>query len=281
MDQNFQSYHDQDPTKMAPPRPPPPTMTPNSYQTPNLNQTPFSDIENQDTTYASSEPFSAFSDESIRLAFIRKVYSILSIQLIITFGFVSIFQLSNGSRAWAVMNPGWIYVGFIFGFGTLIALACCEGLRRAFPANFICLGIFTLAQSFMLGMVTSFYDTNVVWIAILMTLIVVIGLTAFSAQTQIDFTVCSSLVLIAGLIFFTFGIISIFVNVPVLQVLYSAIGTLLFSLYLIIDTQMIIGGRHKNNISPEEYIFASITLYTDILNIFLFILQLVERANRR
>ena len=46
---------------------------------------------------------------------------------------------------------------------------------------------------------------------------------------------------------------------------------LLFSLYLIYDTQLIIGGK-KHSISPEEHIYASISLYIDVVYIFLAIL---------
>lgn len=299
MDPSIKSYHNQDPTSQmpsgpTPQRPPPPQVAspftnpvphanpPPVYsyqsQTPSYqNQIP-QNLENQSRYDAENDSYNTFSDTNVRLGFVRKVYGILAIQLLITFGFVLIFQLSDGSRVWASNNQGWIYVAFIFGFGSLITLACCEGFRRAFPVNFICLGIFTLCQSFMLGMVTAFYDTSAVTIAILMTMVVVIGISIFSFQTKYDFTVYNLFAFVAGLIFLSFGIITIFLHSVVLQVLYSAIGTLLFSFYLIIDTQMIIGGQHKNNISPEEYIFAAITLYTDILNIFLFILDLVQRA---
>ena len=36
-------------------------------------------------------------------------------------------------------------------FVVIIGLACCQGLRRQTPYNFILLGVFTLAQSFVLG----------------------------------------------------------------------------------------------------------------------------------
>lgn len=39
-----------------------------------------------------------------------------------------------------------------------------------------------------------------------------------------------------------------------------------------------IGGNHKFSISPEEYVFAALTLYLDIINIFLYILSLVGNA---
>ena len=40
------------------------------------------------------------------------------------------------------------------------------------------------------------------------------------------------------------------------------------------------GGNHKFSISPEEYIFAAIAIYLDILNLFLHILKLVAAARK-
>jgi len=41
---------------------------------------------------------------------------------------------------------------------------------------------------------------------------------------------------------------------------------------------MMLGGRHKYSLSPEEYIFAALNLYLDIINIFMFILAIVGGA---
>lgn len=41
------------------------------------------------------------------------------------------------------------------------------------------------------------------------------------------------------------------------------------------DVQLIVGGRHSE-IDPEEYVFAALEIYLDIINLFLFILQLIE-----
>jgi protein lifeguard len=44
---------------------------------------------------------------------------------------------------------------------------------------------------------------------------------------------------------------------------------------LIYDTQMMMGGKHKYSISPEEYIFAALNLYLDIVQIFMHILTII------
>lgn len=38
---------------------------------------------------------------------------------------------------------------------------------------------------------------------------------------------------------------------------------------------MMMGGKHKYSISPEEYIFAALNLYLDIINIFIYILSII------
>ena len=61
-------------------------------------------------------------------------------------------------------------------------------------------------------------------------------------------------------IFFVFlicGLIMIFIPYNrILEIVYAGIGAMIFSVYLIIDTQMMMGGSHKFSISPEEYVFA-------------------------
>lgn len=43
---------------------------------------------------------------------------------------------------------------------------------------------------------------------------------------------------------------------------------------------MMMGGNHKYSIAPDEIVLASLTLYLDVVNIFLFILQLLSASER-
>ena len=56
---------------------------------------------------------------------------------------------------------------------------------------------------------------------------------------------------------------------------YGCIGALIFSLYIVYDTQLMMGGKHKYALSPEEYIFAALNIYLDIINLFRYILLIV------
>ena len=52
-------------------------------------------------------------------------------------------------------------------------------------------------------------------------------------------------------------------------------GAVIFSLFIIFDTYMI-----THRVLPEEYIHASISLYLDILNLFLHLLRIFGEARR-
>lgn len=214
-----------------------------------------------------------FSEESIRKGFIRKVYLILTGQLAITMAFIALFVYHEPAKIWTIQNP-WIAVtSFITMFAVLIIMACCGEMRRKTPHNFIFLGIFTIAQGIMLGIFTIQYDANEVFMAVGITCAICFSLTLFSLQTKWDFTMMGGFLFVGLIIVFLFGIIVAFFPGSIASSVYSACGALLFSLYLVYDTQIMMGGNHKYSISPEEYIFAALNLYLDIINIFLFILR--------
>ena len=44
---------------------------------------------------------------------------------------------------------------------------------------------------------------------------------------------------------------------------------------------MYLGGKHKYAISMDEYVFAALNLYLDIINLFLYLLRIVGGGSRR
>jgi len=66
--------------------------------------------------------------------------------------------------------------------------------------NFILLAVFTLAQSFIMGVFSSFHSGEAVFMAVGMTAVVCLGLTIFAFQTKWDFTVMGAGLLVAAII---------------------------------------------------------------------------------
>merc|ERR1719187_1455655 len=112
----------------------------------------------------------------------------------------------------------------------------------------------------MLGTISTFYQVDDVMLAVGMTAAVTFGLTVFSFQTKIDFTRFGGVLFAALIVLMIAGMCLLFTNLRVADIIYSSCGALLFSLYIIYDTQMMMGGKHKYSVSPEEYIFAALNL---------------------
>ena len=113
-------------------------------------------------------------------------------------------------------------------------------------------------------------------LAVGITATICFALTLFSFQTKWDFTRMNGFLFVGLIVLVVFSFVMIFLpQIGWLRTVLSCFGALLFSLYLIHDTQMLMGGDHKYSISPEEYIFAALTLYLDIFNIFMYILSIV------
>jgi len=80
-------------------------------------------------------------------------------------------------------------------------------------------------------------------------------------------------------VFLLFGLIAAFFPATrTVRLVYAAIGAIIFSVYIVYDTQLMIGGKHKYSLSPEEYIFASLNLYLDIINLFMYILSIIGNS---
>ncbi|XP_011161668.1 protein lifeguard 1 isoform X2 [Solenopsis invicta] len=216
-----------------------------------------------------------FNDKTIRNGFIRKVYSILMCQLVITLGMISLFLYHQPTQRWVQSHREVFWIAFAMTIVLIICMACCTSVRRKAPMNFIFLFLFTIAEAFLLATAASTYQSQEVMLAVGITAAVCLGLTIFAFQTKIDFTGLHSVLFVAVLILMIFGIITIFWHGKVITLVYASLGALIFSLYLIYDTQMMIGGKHKYSVSPEEYIFAALSLYLDVINIFLYILTII------
>jgi len=231
------------------------------------------DVEDQEGTAQF-----AFSEKSIRMAFIRKVYGILMIQLAITVGFIALFIYQEDVKTFSYDHPELCWSAMAATLVFVIVLTCFKDIRRRSPINIILLLLFTICEGVVLGSVSALYDTADVMIAIGVCAAVCLALTLFALQTKWDFTLCGGIVYVSVIVLLMFGIVALCVQDKVVDIVYASLGALVFSIYLVIDTQLMLGGKHNYAISPEEYIFAALNLYLDIINIFLYILTIIGRS---
>ncbi|KAJ0005911.1 hypothetical protein NQD34_015805, partial [Periophthalmus magnuspinnatus] len=222
-----------------------------------------------------------FESTSVRHAFIRKVYLILAAQLVLTFSVVAVFTFVEPVKMFVINYPGIYYASLVIYFAVYCILVCCKEPRRRFPWNLVLLGVFVSTPCNLSQSIESYYETKAVFIAMIITAIVCVAVTIFCFQTKVDFTSCGGLLSISAILLTIIGIVTAvvltFQYIPWLHMVYAAIGAIVYTLFLVYNTQLLIGNRELA-ISPEEYIYGALSLYIDVVNIFLFILQVSGAA---
>ena len=92
-----------------------------------------------------------------------------------------------------------------------------------------------------------------------------------------------------GMIFVFYGLIQFLSSIgwlppgflPYNDVIYSMLGTSLFTMYLAYHTRLIVSGKHtKYQLNEKDYVFGAVLLYNDIINIFLYLLRVLENDDR-
>ena len=144
--------------------------------------------------------------------------------------------------------------------------------RKSYPTNLFFLAGFTGLEAYAISVVVSFYQSSIVLQAVLLTAGIFVALTLFACQTKYDFTswmpyLLGSLwaVILVGFfaMFFTYN--------SYVELAYSAAVALIFSGYILVDTQLVMRHYHV-----EEEIAAAMSLYLDIINLFLAILRILN-----
>uniref|UniRef100_A0ABM5GNQ5 Protein lifeguard 2 n=1 Tax=Pogona vitticeps TaxID=103695 RepID=A0ABM5GNQ5_9SAUR len=216
-----------------------------------------------------------FSDKTVRRAFMRKIYLMLTIQLGFTVGIICMFMYWNYLTIWVRRRPWFCYSLLPAILILAITLACCDHARRKFPLNIILLLIFTVLEGTLLGSIAAFFDADEVMWGVGATTFAALGLSVFALQTKWDLTITSGILLILIFVLFAFGILCAILQSMWLRIIYAAVGALFFSIYLLVDTQLMLGKKLHYRLNPDDYIFAVLNVYIDIINMCLFILQFV------
>ena len=206
----------------------------------------------------------------IRQMFIRKVYSLLTLQIMSTVIVGYLIRASPSFSYWCATHFWFMIVMMVVTFGLAIAT---QIKARSYPINLILLGLFTLGEALTIGVACAFVESDLVVKALLITTIIFVGLTLFAFQSKYDFTSWQGVLGMSLWALIGFGFISMFFpgQNSTVELIYSGIGAFVFSVYIVVDTQIIMKTAHL-----DDEIVSTLKLYLDVLNLFLFILKLLQ-----
>eukprot|EP00357_Protocruzia_adherens_P013751 CAMPEP_0115017768 /NCGR_PEP_ID=MMETSP0216-20121206/28337_1 /TAXON_ID=223996 /ORGANISM="Protocruzia adherens, Strain Boccale" /LENGTH=236 /DNA_ID=CAMNT_0002388695 /DNA_START=44 /DNA_END=754 /DNA_ORIENTATION=- len=216
------------------------------------------------------------ADKELSMGFIRKVYGILAAQLTFTTAFCAWATLSEAVQQFMLENFALFICSCVLAIVICFALSCCPQNGRIVPRNYILLGLFTLCESYMVGALCAMTDPTIVLTAAVLTVGVTVALTLYACFTKTDFTVLGGMTWILCMVMLMFGIMLFFMHSSLLNTIYCVLGVLLYGLFLIIDTQLIVGGQKTYRLGYDDYILGAMMLYIDIIGMFVYILRLLR-----
>ena len=230
---------------------------------------------NQDINQEKNEAIKEEVSINIRLGFIRKVYGILSVQLLFTSIFTLCCMYSDSLKKFFITQIGLFYLFFFLEIVLSIIILCCKGISRQVPLNYILLAVFTFAESYIVGFICAFSNPQIVFMAACMTFIIVAFLTIYAVTTKTDITMQGSILFIFGAALLSLAIFNFFFRFKFLHVIICCLGVVIFGFYIVYDTQLIIGNKSEM-IEVDDYILGSFLIYTDIIGLFLHLLSLLN-----
>jgi FtsH-binding integral membrane protein len=217
-----------------------------------------------------------------RQQFISRVYSILWFQMLCTSLFIGLCNQIHPIQDFLV-SPLGVSLMWLSAVGTLV-LTCTmycmrESLRRC-PGGCLFLTTFTGMMTYILGYVGVYYSSSVLLMAGLSTLGIFTGLSLYAVQTKYDYTDKGGYLLCILFGLFMFGFVVSFFQTQIMMTMYSCGGAIIFSFYIVYDTQLIVGGDHRSiQFKTDDYVLAATSLYLDVVNLFLMLLDLLNGRN--
>lgn len=224
--------------------------------------------------------FGDYTYPDTRRKFISKVYSIVWCMLVITSTYIGICNQNHELQSFLKTDQGLqiLYTDMLLLFFVTLVLCCCGRVfQESCIANWCILIVFTILETYMLGYVGVYYNTNTLLLGGITTISITTGLSIYAIQTKYDYTIFGNVLIVLFLGLIVFMLFTGFVNSPILNILYSTGGAVIFSFYIIYDTQLIVGGKNRMiQYTENDYVIAAIGLYIDIINLFLYILELLN-----
>jgi FtsH-binding integral membrane protein len=210
-----------------------------------------------------------------RATLVRRTYGLVFLSIIVTMLGVAFTSTQPGLQAAVIQHP---FITFLAMFAPLFMVMRDP---RTFPKNIILTFLFTFIEGIYIAPFLFFAESRspgIVGQAGLLTLTAFGTLTLFTVASRRDFSAWGSFFFVGLIVLLVTSLLNAFVLHSAAAGLWIAAGgVLVFSGLLVFDTWRI---TRSGQLGPDDYAMAAVSIYLDLLNMFLFILSLLG-GNRR
>src|ERR1700716_2766125 len=186
-------------------------------------------------------------------------------------GFAFLFT-AGGAVIGRSLGPGAFLLSIVGSIGTLIAL---QFLRERAPLNLALLYAFATFEGMALGLILEAYVASglggVVLDAAATTAAVTLAAGAYGYTTKRDLSGMGGFLFVGLIGVLVASLVGIFIQLPLLYIVISAVSALLFTGFLVFDLNRVANTRGA---TEGQAILLAVSVYLDILNLFLALLRL-------
>ena len=226
-----------------------------------------------------AEEFTPPATKPLFSDFAARTLAWVGVQLSITAAIVgAMYVRKEEVIKYANAHPGEQIATFVVTIALMIALFV---LKDPCPRVTV-FGLFTISMSFMLGVGVLPYSPKTVLLAAGTTWLIVWGAAAYSwalAARGRDLSGWGGPLLGVLTLVVVLNIANIFLKLPALHLALAAVSVVLFTAYLIYDLVEMYGGRDADDPILGDGLIAAVSIYLDIINIFVNLLPICDRVN--
>lgn len=211
----------------------------------------------------------------VRVGFIRKVYGVLIVQLILTLmlssiGLNDIISSTYKHNTYLI----WVFVGLVVLILTVIT--CFKKPSKKVPLNYILLLLFTIIMSFIVSYIYILTDNWKLIMSIGGNLILVIKslimVTYISKKSYSYIKAFISIISICAV----YSVLLLISGVYQATYYYGILGILVYSVYLLINTKILVEDNFGKEYTVDDYIIVSLRFYVlDLVYLILWLISVI------
>lgn len=202
-----------------------------------------------------------------RATLVRRTYSLVFVSVLVTIA-GAMFALSQPRLLQAVAAHPWLSLIAMFA-----PLFLAMRARDVFPANIGLVFLFTFAMGVVISPALYVYgqqQPGLISQAAILTIGAFGVLTGYAFVSKRDFSALGSFFMVGLWVVIGTMVLNMFFRNPALDLWLAGVTVLVFSGLLVFDTW-----RLRNVFGPNDYVPAAVTIYLDLLNLFMALLRIL------
>jgi FtsH-binding integral membrane protein len=210
-----------------------------------------------------------------RATLVKRTYGLVFLSVLVTMAGAAFAFTQEALLASVARHP------FLSLIAVIAPLFLAQRSAREFPKNIILTFIFAFVEGVYIAPFLYIAERSapgVISQAGALTFAAFGVLTLYALLSKRDFSAWGSFLIVGLFVLIAASILNMFVGSAGASLWISAVGVMIFAGLLVFDTWRIV---RSGAYTQDDYVLATVAIYLDLLNMFMFILSLLSNGNRR